>query len=83
MTSAASTRLASALTALPDGPVEIGFNFGEGSIQHFPARHNYYVKSWLRVEEWSGFVAPEQLPRQALDPIPTNGRSQLTARGDT
>jgi hypothetical protein len=58
-----------------EGSVEIGFNVGEGSIDHFPARHNHYVQSWLRVENRPGFVTPEQLPRQALHPISTNGRS--------
>jgi hypothetical protein len=83
VTRTASTRLASTLPALLNGPVEVGFNLGEGSIEHFPARNNYYVQSWLCVESRSGLVAPEQLPRQALHPISTNGRSQLSACGDT
>jgi hypothetical protein len=83
VTSVPSTRLASTLPALLNGPVEIGFNFGEGSIEHFPARHNYYVQSWLCVESRSGFVVPEQLPHQTLHPISTNSRSQLTTCSDT
>jgi hypothetical protein len=79
----ASTRLVNALQAPREGPVEIGFNVGEGSIDHFPARHNHYIQSWLRAENRPGFVAPEQLPRQALHPISTNSRSQFTARGNT
>jgi hypothetical protein len=83
VTSVPSTRLASTLPALLNGPVEIGFNLGEGSIEHFPARHNYYVQSWLGVESRSGFVAPEQLSHLALHPISASGRSQLTTYGDT
>ncbi len=82
MTSAASSRLPSTLPAFLNGPAEIGFNLGEGSIEHFPARHNDYVQSWLCVENRRTFVAPEQLPCEALHAIPTNSRPQLTAGGD-
>lgn len=68
-----------ALRILLDDACVVGFKGGEGSIEHFPARHNHYVQSNRRLESWSNLVAPEQLPRQALRAIPTNGRSQLTA----
>jgi hypothetical protein len=71
----ASTRLASVFQATLQRPLEIGFNVGEGSIEHFPARHNHYVQSWLRLENRPGFVAPEQLPREALYSIATDSGS--------
>ena len=61
----------------------VGFKGGEGSMEHFPARHNHDIQSWLGLESWSDLVAPEQLPRQALRAIPTDGRTQFTACGDT
>jgi hypothetical protein len=61
----------------------VGFKGGEGSIEHFPARHDHYVQSRLRLENWSDLLAPEQLPRQALRAISNSGRSQLAARRDT
>lgn len=82
MTSVPSTRLASTLPALLNGPVEIGFNLGEGSIEHFPARHNHDIQSRLGLESWSDLVAPEQLPRQALRTISTDGRTQFAACSD-
>jgi hypothetical protein len=57
----------------------VDFKGGEGSIEHFPARHNHDVQSWLGLERWSDLVAPEQLPRQALRAIPIDGRTQFTA----
>ena len=68
--------------ALIEGMGVIGFKGGEGSIEHFPARHNHDIQSWLGLESWSDLVAPEQLPRQALRAIPTDGRTQFTACGD-
>jgi hypothetical protein len=64
----------SAFPAPLQRPLEIGFNVGEGSIEHFPARHNHYVQSRLRLENRPGFVTPEQLPRKALYSISTNSR---------
>jgi hypothetical protein len=71
------------LTASVEGARVISFKGGEGSIEHFPARHNHYVQSRLRLENWFDFVAPEQLPRQALRAISTGGRAQLAACRDT
>ena len=61
----------------------VGFKGCEGSIEHFPARHYYDVQSRPRLERRSDLMAPEQLPRQALRAISTNGRSQLPAGGHT
>ena len=72
-----------ALTTLRKDPSVISFKGGKGSIEHFPARHDHYVQSRLRLENWSDFVAPEQLPRQALRAISTGGRAQLAACCDT
>jgi hypothetical protein len=71
------------LTALLEGSGVVGFKGAEGSIEHFPARHNHDIQSTLRLESWSDFVAPEQLPRQALRAISTDGRTQFAACGDT
>jgi hypothetical protein len=71
------------LTASVEGARVISFKGGEGSIEHFPARHDHYVQSRLRLENWFDFVAPEQLPRQALRAISTGGRAQLAACRDT
>ena len=65
------------------GVCVIGFKGGEGSIEHFPARHNHDVQSWQRLESWSDLVTPEQLPSQTLRTISTNGGSQFTACGNT
>jgi hypothetical protein len=61
--------------ALLKGAGVIGFKGGEGSIEHFPARHNHYVQSWQRLDSWSDLVTPEQLPSQTLRTISTNGGS--------
>ena len=70
-----------AVRILLDDPCVVGFKGGEGSIEHFPARHNHDIQSWLSLESWSDLVAPEQLPRQALRAISTDGRPNLTACG--
>lgn len=67
------------LRILLDDACVVGFKGGKGSIEHFPARHNHYVQSNRRLKSWSDLVPPEQLPRQALRAISTNGRSQLAA----
>jgi hypothetical protein len=72
-----------ARTALLQGATEISFKDGEGSIEHFSARHNYDIQSRLHLESRSQLVAPEQLPRQAFRAIPADGRSQFTTRSDT
>jgi hypothetical protein len=80
MTAAAATpatRSERTLTALLEGLGVVGFKDGEGSIEHFPARHNHNVESRLRVEK--GLVAPEQLPRETFCAISANSRSQLAA----
>src|SRR4030095_6658187 len=79
----AATRLDATLTASVEGARVISFKGGEGSIEHFPARHDHSALSRLRLENWSAFVAPEQLPRQALRAISTGGRAQLAACCDT
>jgi hypothetical protein len=68
-----------ALTALFKGPGVVSFKGGEGSIEHFPARHYHHIQSWRCLENWSDLVAPEQLPRQTLRAISTNRRTQLAA----
>jgi hypothetical protein len=78
----ASSRADAALTALFKGPGVVSFKGGEGSIEHFPARHDHYVQSRLRLENWSDLVAPEQLPRQPLRAISSSRRSQFAARRD-
>ena len=62
---------------------EVSCKGGEGSIEHFPARHNHDIQSRLHLESWSDFVAPEQFPQQPLGAISNDCRSQFTARGDT
>jgi hypothetical protein len=64
---------------LLDNPCVVGFKCGEGSIEHFPARHNHYVQSNRHLKRWSDLVAPEQLPRQALRAISTDGSSEFSA----
>jgi len=71
------------LRILLDDTCVVCFKDGEGSIEHFPARHNHYIQPRRGLESWSDLVAPEQLPRQALRAISTNGRSQLAAGCDT
>jgi hypothetical protein len=66
------------LRILLDDACVVGFKGGEGSIEHFPARHNHYIQPRRGLESWSDLVAPEQLPRQALRAISTDGRSQLS-----
>ena len=83
MATTPATRAGRTVAALLEGPSVIGFKGGEGSIEHFPARHNHDVESRLRLESWSDFVAPEQLPRQALRAISSDGRSQLAAHRNT
>jgi hypothetical protein len=63
------------LIPLIKGLYVVGFKGGEGSIEHFPARHDHDVQSGPRLERRSNLMAPEQLPRQALRAISANGRS--------
>jgi len=79
----AATRSDRPFRILLDDTCVVGFKSGEGSIEHFPARHNHYIQPRPGLESWSDLVAPEQLPRQALCAISTNGRSQLAACCDT
>ena len=72
-----------ALRILLEDTCVVGFKGGEGSIEHFPARHNHDVQSNWPLKSWSHLVAPEQLPRQALRAISMNGCSQLAAGRDT
>jgi hypothetical protein len=64
-----------ALTATPfeDGK-EVGFDVGEGGIQHFPPRHDDDV------EARRDFVAPEQFSGQPLCPVAYDGGTQFAGR---
>jgi hypothetical protein len=68
------------VVTLCESPGVVGFKSSEGSIEHFPARHNHDIPSRLHLESW--FVAPEQFARQTLGAVSFNGCSQLAARRD-
>jgi hypothetical protein len=55
-----------AVPSLESGVI-VGFKAGEGSIEHFPARHDHDIKSG------GHFVATEQLARQALGAVAFDG----------
>jgi hypothetical protein len=67
------------VTALLKSLREVGLEGGEGSIEHFPARHNHEIQPWTRLERRSDLMAPEQLTRQAFRAIPTNSIPQFPA----
>jgi len=75
----AAARADRPLRILLDDACVVGFKGGEGSIEHFPARHNHHIQPRPYLESWSDLVAPEQLPRQSLRAISTNSRSQFAA----
>lgn len=54
-----------------EGGLVVGFEAGEGDIEHFPARHDHDI------ETRSNFVTPENLPSPALREIAFNSRPQL------
>jgi hypothetical protein len=60
--------------ALVEKRAVVRFKAGEGSIEHFPARHNDDV------ERGCDLVAPEHFSRQALDAVSFDGRPQLPGR---
>ena len=75
----AATRSDRPFRILLDDTCVVGFKSGEGSIEHFPARHNHEIQPWTRLERRSDLMAPEQLSRQAFRAIPTNGLPQFPA----
>jgi len=54
--------------------VVVSFEVGEGSIEHFPARHDN------NVEAGSHFVTPEELSGQTLGSVSVNRRADLACR---
>lgn len=54
-----------------EGGLVVGFETGEGDIEHFPARHDHDIKTR------SNFVAPENLPSPALGEITLHRRPEL------
>ena len=62
--------------ALENGEV-IGFEAGEGGIEHFPARHDDDV------EPGGGFMAPEHLSGEAFGAVPFDGRPDFPRGSDT
>ena len=59
-----------ATVALENGVV-IGFEAGEGGIEHFPARHDDDV------ETGGDFMAPEHLSGETLGAVPFDGRPEF------
>lgn len=57
-------------TALERGKV-IGFKGGEGSIDHFPARHDDHIQAGVKL------VPPEQFPGQPFGSVPDDGSTHL------
>ena len=51
--------------------VVIGFEAGEGGIEHFPARHDD------NVEAGGDFMAPEHLSGEAFGAVPFDGRPEF------
>jgi hypothetical protein len=72
MMSAATPGLAScAALSLPfQGSVKIRFDVWEGSIEHFPPRHDHHVKAR------GTFATPEDFSRQPLGAVPLNRAAQ-------
>ena len=69
---ARATRLRSFVVATGEGACVIGLKAGEGSIEHFPVRHDDDVESRRR------FQFSEQLAGKALGPVPHDRGTQLS-----
>ena len=65
-----------AAVALENGVV-IGFEAGEGGIEHFPARHDDDV------DAGGDFMAPEHLSGEAFGAVPFDGRPEFPRGGHT
>lgn len=63
-----------AAVSLENGVV-IGFEAGEGGIEHFPARHDDDV------EAGGDFMAPEHLSREAFGAVPNDSRPEFPRGG--
>ena len=59
-----------------EGGEIVGFEGDEGSIDHFPARHDDHIQAGVK------FVSPEQFPGQPFGPVPLDGCAHLASRGD-
>lgn len=65
-----------AAVAFENGVV-IGFEAGEGGIEHFPARHDDDV------EAGGDLMAPEHLSGEAFGAVPNDGRPEFPRGGHT
>ena len=67
-----------ALTAVAlENGVIVGFEAGEGGIEHFPARHDDDV------EAGGDFMAPEHLSGETFGAVPFDGRPEFPRGGHT
>ena len=59
-----------------EGGEVVGFEGDEGSIDHFPARHDDHIQAGVNL------VSPEQFPGQPFGPVPLDGGAHLASGGD-